>query len=59
MIEILALIIAFLVLTIEYGNRKKIKTEAVCKVWVQENRSSDWICVETQKRLRNPGKGEY
>lgn len=46
MIEILALLIAVAVLTIEYYVNRNSKTENVCKVWVQENRSNDWICVD-------------
>ena len=46
MIELLAVFIAFMVLTVEYYIRKKSEAEAVCNVWVQEKQASDWICVD-------------
>ncbi len=49
MIEIIAVLTAMTVLAIEYYVSRKTKTEDVCKVWVQENRSTDWICVERLK----------
>lgn len=49
MIGILAVFIAFTVLTIEYYVSRKSKTETVCTVWVQKNWSSEWICVERSK----------
>ena len=49
MIELLALLAAATLLTIAYFTEQKPETEAVCKVWVQEYRSNDWICVEKQK----------
>lgn len=46
MIETIAAFIALTVLTIEYLANRKTEKEKVCKVWVQENRSSDWICAD-------------
>lgn len=49
MIELLAILLAVTVLTIEFYVSRKTKTETVCKVWVQENRSNEWICVDKRK----------
>lgn len=46
MIELIAALIALTILNFEYFVVRRSKTEKVCKVWVQENRSSDWICVD-------------
>jgi hypothetical protein len=49
MIGLIAVLTAMTVLAIEYYVSRKTKTEYVCKVWVQENRSADWVCVERLK----------
>ena len=49
MIEIIAALIALTVLTFGYVVSRNFKTENTCKVWVQENRSSDWLCVDRLK----------
>lgn len=46
MIETLAILIGLTVLTVEYYVSRNKKTESVCKVWVQENPTTEWICVE-------------
>ncbi len=46
MIELLAGLIALMVLTHEYYAGRQSKTEAACRVWVKEKGSVDWICVE-------------
>lgn len=46
MIEFIAAFIALTALTFEYFANRKSEKESVCKVWVQENRSTDWICVD-------------
>lgn len=49
MIEIIAVLTAMTVLAIGYSVSRKAKTKVVCKVWVQENRSTDWVCVDRLK----------
>ncbi|WP_300465342.1 hypothetical protein [Desulfobacula sp.] len=49
MIEIIAVLTVMTVLAIGYYVSKKTKTEGVCKVWVQENRSTEWVCIERLK----------
>ncbi len=49
MIEIITALSALTVLTFGYFVTRKSKTENVCKVWVQEDRSSDWLCVDRLK----------
>lgn len=49
MIELLAVLVAFTVLSIGLYFSRKTKSEAVCKVWVQEKRSNEWMCVDKLK----------
>jgi hypothetical protein len=49
MIEIIAVLTAMTVLAIAYYVSRKTKTAVVCKVWLQENRSTDWVCVDRLK----------
>lgn len=49
MIELMVILLAVTILTIEFYVSRKTKTETVCKVWVQENGSNEWICVDKRK----------
>lgn len=49
MIEVIAVLTGMTVLAMGYYVSRKTKTEEVCKVWVQENRSTEWVCVEKLK----------
>lgn len=46
MIELLAGLIALMVLAHEYYAGREAKTGTACRVWVQEKGSVEWICVE-------------
>ena len=49
MIELLAVLVALTVLAIEFYVSKKTKSEALCKVWVKESQSNEWMCVDKLK----------
>lgn len=49
MIELIAVLVAFTILAIEFYANRKTKTDDLCKVWVKENRSNEWICVDKQR----------
>ncbi len=49
MIEILAVLIAISVLSLGYYTNRSNTSTVACKIWVQENPSTDWICVDQSK----------